>query len=100
MPAERSVVRASFTASTGFEFVVVVRPLLNNKAYPSPTVQFPVSLNAVVVAKLTPVPTPTRSVSATGDLERLTPRLPEHRDVRVQLSPAFSEYIVELFSTL
>ena len=41
-----SAVRELFSASMGFEFVMVVRPLLNSNEYPLPTAHFPVSLSA------------------------------------------------------
>jgi hypothetical protein len=88
-PGEISAVRALFSALVGSEFVVVVRPLLKSNEYPLETAHLPVSLSAVVVVKLTP--TPTCSVSWPGDLERLVARVPEHRDVTFQSTPAFSE---------
>src|ERR1700677_61341 len=88
-PAEISSVRASFSALVASEFVVVVRPVLKSNEYPLETAHFPVSLSAVVVVKLTPVPT--CSVSWPGDLDRLAVRAPEHREVTFQSTPASTE---------
>src|ERR1700722_20309266 len=87
--AAMSAVRASFSELVASEFFMVVKPLLNTNEYPLETAHFPVSLTAVVVEELTPVPT--CSVIWAGDLERLATRVPEHRDVTFQSTPAFRE---------